>query len=310
MIRADKTVHGISIRGVQYLISQFADDTDLYLPYDQKIINRVLDILSDVETHLGLLVSYEKTTLYRIGSIANTDAKCYTNRKVRWESDTINTLGIDLYTTQSQLEKNFETVMIKLTTISHIWYYRNLTLTGKIIIINTLMASLFYYRMQTIHVLTNKHIDMYYKVINDFLWKGARAKISLSTLQCSKINGGLGLTNITNKHSALLVKWISIARSHPTVANLANYFLNVEDCNLIWRANLHYTHVKKLWLTNNFWTNVLVNWCKVNYHNPSSWHTIVEQQLWYNSHIMVENTPIYYAGWAQKKILKIADILK
>ena len=97
-------IKGIRIGDTKLLISQFADDTDLYLPFDKTVLNNVIQVLSDIENSIGLKVSYDKTTLYRIGSIANTDAKVYTTKKIRWSNEAINTLGIDLHETQ-KLEK-------------------------------------------------------------------------------------------------------------------------------------------------------------------------------------------------------------
>ena len=51
---------------------------DLYLPFEKTVLNAVVDVLTDVEENTGLKVSYDKTAVYKIGSIANTDAKIYT----------------------------------------------------------------------------------------------------------------------------------------------------------------------------------------------------------------------------------------
>ena len=89
-------VRGIQVGKIEYLLSQFADDLDMYLPFNQEVVNNVFLTLTDIEKSTGLKVSYEKTTLYRIGSIADSQAKFYTVRKVRWENDYINTLGINI----------------------------------------------------------------------------------------------------------------------------------------------------------------------------------------------------------------------
>ena len=77
-LKGNKGIHGIKIGESEILLSQFADDTDIYLPFDKAVINKDIEVLTDIETNIGLKVSYDKTTIYRIGSIANTDAKCYT----------------------------------------------------------------------------------------------------------------------------------------------------------------------------------------------------------------------------------------
>ena len=70
----NSNIKGIKIGHIEYLLSQFSDDIDMYLAYDLTTLNAVIDTLVDIELHTGLTVSYEKTTLYRIGSIANSNA--------------------------------------------------------------------------------------------------------------------------------------------------------------------------------------------------------------------------------------------
>ena len=67
-LRKNPKIKGVHVGSVEHLISQFADDTDLYLSYDQGTLNATFDVLTGIETNTGLCVSYEKTTLYRIGS--------------------------------------------------------------------------------------------------------------------------------------------------------------------------------------------------------------------------------------------------
>ena len=149
-LRNNDKIKGIKIHDVEYLISQFADDIDLYLPYDETILNETLKIISDIENHTGLKASYDKTTIYRIGSLANTNAKCYTIRKIKWTNDPVNTLSVDLFMSEKQMLCNYKKIVTKLMAVSEIGMYRNLTVMGKVMIVNTFMASLFIYKLQVL----------------------------------------------------------------------------------------------------------------------------------------------------------------
>ena len=148
-LRNNPNISGITIGNTELLISQFADDMDLYLPYDKCVLNNVLTVFDYIEANTGLTVSYDKTMIYRIGSIANTDAKLYTQKKLKWSNEAINTLGVDLH--QENLECNFEDVLLKMHAVSQLWFHRQLTLIGKILLVNSLFASLYVYKMQVIH---------------------------------------------------------------------------------------------------------------------------------------------------------------
>ena len=76
-LRDHKWIKGIKIGGIEYLISQFADDTDMYLLYEQETLTNTFKVLSGIETNTGLRISYDKTTLYRTGSLRHTNARLW-----------------------------------------------------------------------------------------------------------------------------------------------------------------------------------------------------------------------------------------
>lgn len=47
----------------------------------------------------GLLVNYDKTNVYRVGSLADTDAKIYTTKEFNWTNEPISLLGVLIPTT-------------------------------------------------------------------------------------------------------------------------------------------------------------------------------------------------------------------
>ena len=49
---------------VEHVISQFANDTCLYLLYSEECLSAVIDTLSHIECCTGLRVSYEKMCAY------------------------------------------------------------------------------------------------------------------------------------------------------------------------------------------------------------------------------------------------------
>ena len=88
--------------------------------------------------------------------------------------------------------------------VANMWYYRSMTLIGKVTIINSLMASLYVYKMQVLPVLEKKLIKEEENVIKEFLWQGKREKIPMCILMLDKAEGGLNLVNLKVKHKALL----------------------------------------------------------------------------------------------------------
>ena len=63
------------------------------------------------------------------------------------------------------------------------WYYHRMSLIGKVTVINSLMASLFVYKMQVLPVIDDTLIDQIETIILDFLWQGKKEKIALPILK-------------------------------------------------------------------------------------------------------------------------------
>ena len=258
--------------------------------------------------HTGLTMSYDKTLIYRIGSLANTDAKLYTTRKIKWTNNPINTLGIDLYQNADELDKNYEKIMHKLATVSEMWFYRNLTLIGKIQIINTLMASLFVYKMQALPLISDKIVKKVEEAFNTFLWKNSKPKMKISTLQKEKHFGGLGLVDIRKKHLALLINWIKIAKTNKEIWVLArNHFGDYMENDFIWKCNISPDDVK-LNFKEGFWKNVLYAWSTINYQCPQNDDNILEQIIWLNSNIKIDKKVIKPTPGLPKE-LKVKNIV-
>ena len=302
-------VKGITVNSVEYLISQFADDTDLYLMYDQNTLNSAFDILTSIENSTGLKVSYDKTTIYRIGSMSDSNAKLYTSKPVKWSNEYINTLGVDIGNSSKICESNVDTVIQKMRAVSNIWYYRRLTLTGKILIINTLMSSLFVYRLQVLTYLTGDQVKRIDAVVEHFLWKDKRPKVSLRVLKANKEDGGMGLMDIERKHTALMLTWQRQCIDNECVRNLAEAFLGPwASSTWLWKLNLNEDDCRKKFCGDSFWHTLMHKWSKFNYHEPQSRETVEDQVLWCNSMIKVTGRWLDYKEYTKMGIYTVSDI--
>ena len=169
-LRNNTKIKGVKIGNVEYLISQFADNTDLYLNFDQETVTETFAVLTGIKTNTGLRLSYDKTTIYRIGSLANSSAKLITPRKVQWTNESLCALGVDLFNEFDRRELNIVHIINKMKVVASLWYYRNMSLTGKITVINSLMMSLYVYRMQVLPVISDKLVSEIEGEIERFLW--------------------------------------------------------------------------------------------------------------------------------------------
>ena len=271
-------------------------------------ITNTFNVLSDIEASTGLKVSYEKTTMYRIGSLSNTNAHLFTLHKVHWANDFVNTLGVDISSNPNVWDHNIKTVIAKLKVVSKMWYHRCMTLMGKVEIVNALMGSLFVYKLQVLQLLNRKMVKEIEDTIHDFIWNGKREKIPLSTLQARKEDGGLGLINIELKHHSLTCAWVLDCKNNAQIANLATAMLNVDNINEVWMYNLNGNDCKTVFPGNSFWHEVVCIWHEYRFHDPQNKENVEKQSIWNNSHIKVNDRVLNYKAWRSKDVKFVCQL--
>ena len=306
-IRQNKLIKGISINQIMYLLGLFADDTDSYLSHDQQTMTelfRTIDIFGDVS---GLRINYDKTSVYRIGSLKDSDAKLYTQKPIQWTNEPVNILGVWIdHNEQYMVELNYKHLLEKTEEILNRWSNRTLSLVGKIQVINSLVASLYVYRMSVLPTPPPQTLLQINNMYEKFLWKG-KPKISLSLLQMPKQQGGLNLVDMLMKDRSLKIPWIKYLYEDEKMANLA--YENINPCmkNYIWELNLKEKDVQDLGCVNTFWTSVLEAWADVNFIEEVLCPQ--EQIIWYNSHIKRRNKTLFWVGPYNKGLLRLKDLL-
>ena len=102
----------------------------------------------------------------------HTNAKLYTTKNLNWTDENITILGVEIGSDkQSILTSNYEDIVDRVRAIVNSWKERDLSLLGKIMVLNSLVSSLFVYKM---NVLPSLPLDFYkriYTIVQQFIWK-------------------------------------------------------------------------------------------------------------------------------------------
>ena len=308
LILDNKKIRGITVHGIENILAQFADDTSAYLESDQLVVNEFTRTMEKVEAQLGLQVSYEKTTLYKVGSLHNSDAQFYTQNNLKWSDDSIEMLGVLIPSDGSNVDnKNVDQILVKIRQTCNKWMNRKSSLMGKILIVNTLIGSLFVYKMSVMLNLYDEQVKLIESIIRDFIWNGKRPKIALELMQKDKKDDGLRLVNLRAKQDSIKIAWIF--KEKDEFLNKSMYVhLDSKITELIWRCNLNCRDARTIFVDVNFWTETLYAWCKVNYSKVEGKQNILNQILWYNSWIRVNDMPICWHHWIDKGIIIVEDL--
>ena len=142
MLRKSEKIKGVELENLINLINQFADDLNATLSFQQESLDEVMNIFETFRLSSGFTLSYEKTTVFRIGSLKYSEAKLYTQFPLNWSNDPIKILGVWIsHDTEQIFSLNYDPILLKMKAILNSWEHRNLTLYGKILVVNSLIAS-------------------------------------------------------------------------------------------------------------------------------------------------------------------------
>ena len=128
-------IRGIFIKELEYLLSQYADDTDMGLDAEneEEVIAEVFKELDKFHKISGCAVNYDKTTIYRTGSLRKANASKYTQQKLNWEQTSINVLGVEICEDiKKSIATNYDKVLQVATAKLKLWSNRTLSLYGKV----------------------------------------------------------------------------------------------------------------------------------------------------------------------------------
>ena len=308
-LRANPKIQGIMVNKMKNLLSQFADDLNFFMKFSQSSWEATVQELSDYERVSGMKVNYNKLVVYRIGSLKNSNARFYSNRKLIWSDKPLYSLGVyfsnDYY---EQLKLNIEPVIQKIETTLKIWQSRDLTLLGKILIVNSLVTSLLIYRMSVMPVITKTYIKKIDKLIHNFIWNGKRAKKKSTILAASKVDGGAGLFHLENKDKAAKLQWIVKIQSNEALQSLADEILENPVGNLLWNCQLNKKDANKVFQKNTFWHQTAKLWMELSYEHPVNEAMVLRQVLWFNTNIKINEKVIMYSNWHKHGINLISNL--
>ena len=262
-IWSNSEIKGIPVDDIINILSQFADDMDIYQLFDQKSFDQTFYCLENFCRVSGFTINYNKMQVYRIGSIKNSSAELISQWAIAWTNDPINVLGILVSHQEKQVTGlSYAPLIEKTRSILAMWIQQSLSLLGKVWVVNTLIASLFVYKMMVLPAIPEEVVIVVEKLIEAFIWNNHKPKIPLKTLQASKELGGLNLVNLRCKDAALKTSWVSLLEQNQAYATVVHELIQPELKQLLWHCNLRQEDVAYVVHKNcnQFWVDVLKAW--------------------------------------------------
>ena len=293
-LRSNPNIKGIIFDEIAKILGLYADDIDLYLYGEQKSLDAALNTIERFNMCTGFKINYDKTTIYRISSLRESNASFYTSQQVNWNSEYINVLGVNISHRKDDLMwLNYGQMIPKIKSTLLNWTKRGLSLSAKVMVINTLIASLFTYKMSVLPAIDSNFVKKVTGLLNQFLWNNNKPKIKIQDLEQNRYEGGLGLVNLINKDKSLKISWIKIIDTDDLLSVTAYNTLSRTLKHDIWLCNLKVKDVSLI-VKKGFWSQVLEAWSEINFLVPTNTQEVQEQFIWYNSFIKIQTKPILY----------------
>lgn len=314
MIRYNTNIKGIKLYNKEYRISQYADDTTLYLDGSEKSLKSVLDLLYQFAKYSGLKPNIDKTRAIWIGTKINSNDIICADMNLNWSKDPFDILGIKFTADLEGMEiMNYSAKLNKVRKEINSWNKRNLTPLGKITVIKSILLPKFTHLFLTIPVPSDKFLKDLESMLYKFLWNNKPDKISRKLIAQDYNQGGLRMIHIENFVKGLKITWIRRMIQTSNEVDWISLFENTHETslNLILKRGDSYTYDLSKKSNNKFWKETLLFTSQLHsilLNRIKEINDLTNTPIWLNSHIKIDGKPILYRTWNVKGIYCIQDL--
>ena len=301
-IRENPNIKGITINGKEIKLSQLADDMTCFLK-DIESVKAILQLFEKFRICAGLKVNIDKTKAKCLGSLQITNDSC----GLDWTTSSIHLLGVTLTGNEDDhYIMNFKKRLKCMQNLFISWKTRNLSLKGKITVINNLALPPLIYLANVIHVperVTKEVKD----IVNNFLWGSRIPKISHNVTIQKIEDGGLKLIDFTEKVKSLKVAWIKRLsdKSNANWKILPSTIYMTHDLVFYFSC----TQAPLQELSSKFYLDIHNSWSEINKIQIPNNEIVRNQVIWSNRYITIQNKPFKWNNWINNGIIKINDIV-
>ena len=314
MLQNNNEIRGIEVGDKEIKILQMADDTTIFTSRLQDI-PKILEVLQTFKEISGLKTNIEKTIAYKLGK-DRTLGFPDNYLDLNWGNLPINLLGITITDDIDEHKKeNFASKIEQIDTLSRIWSSRNLSMKGKLTVLNALLIPKLIYPCTILDV-PNDIINQAKNALSTFFWNWKRPKIRLDILTRGIENGGIKYPCLECKIKSWKTLWAIRALRFQDKTPLW-----VRIINRLLPTTLTFNYLLKCRPTKDmlntycpnlpqFYKDIILNWTEVNSKIKYTTHeTISKEGIWLNKLISASNVPLYNEHAMRNNIWYISDIL-
>ena len=308
LLMNNDNLKGIVINKFEHKITQFADDTTLFLDGSRNSLLAALNTLEMFGSISGLKINTDKTKLVWIGKKRYSKDKIHVDKDLVWANH-FSLLGINFSVDLDEMpDLNYGPVTESINRMFQLWKHRFLTPIGKICVIKTLALSKLNHILLSVPAPGKHQLRELETLFYKFIWDSKPDKIKRSTISKHYYNGGLNMIELNNYISGLKATWIRRVYRNINAPWVSVAFPQIASLNKIFTFGSDYTKSASRTTNNKFWVEVLSSWSEVVAKIPIKNSTdALCEPLWQNPKI--SKAQLMLPHWYTKGILVPADLM-
>ena len=300
---------------IKNIISQFADDSTLYLK-NEKQIDLAFQLITEFGKYAGPTINVSKTIGLWLGTEKHKQKDCKI-AGILWPNSPINYLGVfvggDPLLCESQ---NWNCKIEKIQKLLNLWKKRHTTLFGKISILKALALPKIAYPAQFLTVpedILKKINSIFY----EFLW-GKCERIKRNTLIGDLTQGGIKMIDVESHFMSFKATWVDrILNSNADWTACGRYYFQLFG-NPLYVLRCNFNQLKQLPMLKSiprFYHEVIVAFNKSkNEPYPTTPEQVMSQNIWGNRHLTFycrkqrSQKCVYYQPWLKHNLYCLHDL--
>ena len=309
LIRQNNNIKGFKMHETEIKISQFADDTSLFLDGTKDSFEYCIETILEYAKFSGLCMNFEKTKVVHFGETSNINETFCPHMNFEWNPKTFTVLGIEFTANLKDItENNIKKAIEIVKKAMQQWESRYLTPFGKITVIKSILMSKLVHIIIPLPNPSNKLITEIQLLFYKFLWENKPDKIKREYVTQPVECGGLGMLDLTIFIKSLKVTWLRrlLTNKSKWTLLLFNEYKILKHMSSF--GPNFYTHIGRQ-MNNVFWKEVMSSIEEYAERcTPRTQHEFISQSFLYDKHILINGQPITYNIFPRNNIYYIHQL--
>ena len=310
LIKSEKDIKGIKINNIEYLISQYADDTTFILDGSPTSFHATMLTLERYAELSGLKINYSKSSVVWVGSKKfSKEVFHHTRWRLEWGVTRFMMLGINFNVNlREMIVENFDSKIDNIKASLNKWAKRKLTPLGRITVLKTIILPRLVHLLTSLPNPPNKMIEELNTRFFKFVWNNKVERVKRKVLIQNQKLGGLKMPNINSVNKALKISWIK--RLMSSNSKWTGLFESETKTNFQKITIFGDDYAKSISsMKNDFWRDCLAHWSDLlKVLNKSKINQNDCISLWHNSDLKIGKKSICYDKLVVKGIYYIEDL--